>query len=82
MNRKVTKPSRVIPAELSIKLFMHCSQCLDEKPGDISPRDFAMLEIGWTALGFQVWCKRHGCNVCHVDFEGHKHPANTFCFDQ
>lgn len=63
--------------DLSISSYMHCGLCLEERPEDISPRDFAELEVGWTELGLQVWCKRHGCNVVHIDFEGHKHPADT-----
>ena len=61
----------------SIHTYMHCGLCLEEKPSDISPRDFAELEIGWTEIGFQVWCKRHDCNVMSIDFEGHTHPAET-----
>jgi hypothetical protein len=54
--------------------FMHCKKCLEELPEDTSPRNWAMLEIGWTVKGFQVWCKRHEENVIHLDFEGQKHP--------
>ena len=60
-----------------IVLFMHCGMCLEDKPDDVSPRVWAQLEIGWTDKGFQVWCKRHECNVIHMDFEGQKHPADT-----
>ena len=60
-----------------IKMFFHCVKCLAEKSEDISPRDWAQLEAGWTEQGFQVWCKRHECNVILMNFEGHKHPADT-----
>lgn len=66
-----------IPASNEIVQFMHCGLCIDSMPNGYSPRDWAALEVGWTALGFQVWCKRHGCNVIHVNFEGSKHPANV-----
>ena len=56
--------------------FMHCGKCLEEKPSSLSPREWAQLEVGWTKQGLQVWCKRHECNVLHVDFEGQKHPAD------
>jgi hypothetical protein len=62
--------------DLRIEDFMHCALCLAERPKDISPRDFAALEVGWTHRGFQVWCRRHECNVIHVDFKGRKFPAN------
>ena len=61
---------RRIPKELSIEMYFHCRECLEEKPDDQSPREWAALEVGWTTLGFQVWCKRHERNVIHVDFEG------------
>jgi len=59
----------------NIKRFFHCRKCLLEKPDGTTPRDFAQLEVGFTIAGIQVWCKRHECNVCHVDFQGYKHPA-------
>ena len=68
---------RDIPATNEMQMFVHCGQCLAERPPDQSPRDFAQLEVGMTALGFQVWCKRHEINVLHVDYQGHQHPANT-----
>jgi hypothetical protein len=62
--------SREIPNTREIKAFMHCAQCLKES----QPQN---IEAGWTALGFQVWCRTHDANIAHVDFEGQKHPANT-----
>ena len=56
--------------------FLHCGLCVKEKPANISPRDWAKLEVGWTAVGIQIWCCRHECNVAHLDFEGKSHPAN------
>jgi len=56
--------------------FMHCAECLEQKPVGVSPREWAQLEVGWTPVGIQVWCRRHEVNVCHIDFEGKKHPAN------
>ena len=60
-----------------IQAFMHCGLCLAEMPEGTSPRQWVRMEVGWTVLGLQVWCVRHEVNVLHVDFEGHKHPANT-----
>lgn len=65
-----------------IRTFMHCAKCIEEKPHGISPRDWSQLEVGWTLIGFQVWCKRHEINIIHVDFEGQKHPANTTAADK
>ena len=72
----MTKP-RKIPATLEIGRFLHCSRCIRELPGNQSPRDWAQLEVGFTKLGIQIWCKRHEINVLHVDFEGVKHPGST-----
>lgn len=68
--------SRPIPNTNEIVAFMHCGRCLAELPDGTSPQEWVQIEAGWTPLGFQVWCKRHDCNVLHVDFEGQKHPAN------
>lgn len=68
---------RKIPVTNEIEDYVHCSRCIDELPAGVSPRDWASLEIGFTPSGIQVWCKRHECNVMHVDFEGCRHPANT-----
>jgi len=61
----------------AIKMYVHCGLCMEELPGGQSPREYAQLELGFTKLGVQVWCKRHEMNVMHIDFEGQKHPANT-----
>lgn len=58
--------------------YLHCGLCIHEAVEQkISPRDYQQVEVGWTEKGLQVWCKRHDCNVVHVDFEGEVHPANT-----
>lgn len=65
------------PNDKHITAFIHCALCLQEKDHAVSPAEFARFEIGWTKFGFQVWCRRHDCNVLHVNFEGQKHPADT-----
>ncbi len=64
-----------MPNEYAITAFFHCGLCLDELPKDIPPREYASLEVGYTATGLQVWCKRHEVNVIHIDFGGHRHPS-------
>lgn len=59
----------------NIKMFFHCKKCLHELPGGESPESWARLSVGFTIAGLQVWCVRHDCNVCHIDFQGFKHPA-------
>ena len=69
-----------------ITAFFHCRRCFEEQmaamsqegnPPQMSPADYARIEVGWTKRGFQVWCRRHDANIVHVDFEGIKHRANT-----
>ena len=55
--------------------FFHCKRCGENIPPGISPSDHQEIEVGWTKIGFQVWCKRHDLNIVHIDFEGHKHPV-------
>lgn len=64
-----------ISTENEITTFFHCGKCIDEKPDNISPRDWGYLEVGFTDLGIQLWCRRHEMNVMHIDFQGAKHPA-------
>jgi hypothetical protein len=76
--------SRRVPNENVILSYMHCGLCLSEiqqgatdSDNPPSPAEYQQLEVGWTKIGLQVWCKRHNVNVVHIDFEGHRHPANT-----
>jgi hypothetical protein len=70
------KPKRV-GNKLEIKAYMHCGLCLQEMPEGVSAQQFQRIEVGWTEYGLQVWCRRHDVNICHIDFEGQTHPADT-----
>ena len=70
------KQGRPVPNTKEIIQFLHCGQCLIEIAESQEPIG-QRLEVGWTKLGIQVWCKRHDMNLLHIDFEGRKHPANT-----
>ncbi len=64
------------------EMFFHCGLCLNEldqvrKKEPKSPREYAELEVGWTKEGIQIWCKRHNCNVIHINFGGRKMEADT-----
>ena len=69
--------THTISNENCIEHFFHCALCLHEIPSGVSPREWAQLEVGATPVGIQVWCKRHECNVIHMDFEGEVHPASV-----
>ncbi len=69
--------NNVIPIKIEPEIFQffHCAMCLEDKPDGIAPREWSLIECGWTKQGFQVWCRRHNCNVIHVDFEGVIHKT-------
>lgn len=48
-----------------IHSFLHCGQCLREKPRGVSPAEHARIQAGLTATGIQVWCNRHRMEVGH-----------------
>lgn len=52
--------------------YTHCAKCLKEMPAGVSPQTWSRLEVGWTAHGIQIWCKRHNINVLDLDFLGQK----------
>jgi len=47
--------------------YLHCAKCLDEKPDDVSPRDWARQQVALTTKGIQVWCTRHDVNIDHME---------------
>ncbi len=73
---KSPNKNRKIPASNKIELYFQCKKCIEEKPGDQSPAEWARFNVGWTKLGLQVWCVRHDCNVISIDFQGNQLPAN------
>ena len=68
--------ARKLTNKLSILQYLHCGKCVTEKPLGVSMSEWGGYDIGWTKLGLQVWCKKHQCNIMHIDFEGQQHPAN------
>jgi hypothetical protein len=57
-----------------------CSRCADDvtegRAGDVSMADYMMLDVGFSEIGLQVWCRRHDANVVHIDFEGRQPPTD------
>ena len=62
-----------------------CAKCEEENPGGLtdssSLQDYTKLDVGFTCIGIQVWCRRHHANVVHVDFEGKKLKADFRCLE-
>ena len=77
MSREAQRTQNEPSTSLSIVQYMHCRMCLAEMPDGTSPQIWSRLDIGYTKEGIQIWCRRHGCNILHIDFEGQQHPANT-----
>lgn len=49
--------------------YIHCGQCLDERPADQTAEQWARLSFAYTPGGFQVWCTRHDRAVDTVTIE-------------
>ena len=71
------KKTREIPNTNEINNFLHCALCISELPADESLQSYTRYEVGYTEIGLQIWCKRHNCNIIHLDFAGQKFYANT-----
>lgn len=69
MNNVIQLRPQQVPPTNDIGAFIHCKKCMEEAP------DYQQLEVGWTEQGLQVWCPIHDMNIIHIDFEGHRHPA-------
>ena len=62
-----------------------CSKCEAEfllgSTDSRSLQDYSRLDIGFTSIGVQVWCRRHDTNVVHIDFAGQKPTADFRCIE-
>lgn len=66
-----------VPATYEIVTYLHCAKCIREaQQQNVSAKDYARYEVGYTEWGMQIWCLRHDCNIIHIDYEGHKFFAN------
>ena len=63
-----------------------CQSCLQEYQNICEPpfalRDFVEIDVGFTEIGIQIWCKKHNKNICHIDFDGHKLKSDFRCLDK
>ena len=62
-----------------------CSKCETEfllgSTDSRSLQDYSRLDIGFTSIGVQVWCRRHDANVVKIDFAGQKPTADFRCIE-
>ena len=60
-----------------------CSRCADDvtegRAGPVSMADYMRLDVGFSPIGVQVWCRRHDANGVHIDFEGRSLPTDFRC---
>ncbi len=76
INADPKRKAQRLTALPSIKLYLHCTVCLEAKPDGVSPKEWSQVQVGFTDVGIQIWCDRHDINVAHIDFEGKIHQAN------
>ena len=62
-----------------------CSKCETEfllgSTDSRSLQNYSRLDIGFTSIGVQVWCRRHDANVVHINFAGQKPTADFRCIE-
>ena len=44
-------------------------------------QEYTKLDIGFTDIGMQVWCRRYDANVVHVNFEGNQLKSDFRCLE-
>lgn len=59
--------AQVVVTMKQIKFYFHCRKCLEELPVGWSPQEYALIEIGITETGIQVWCRRHDIEITHLE---------------
>lgn len=71
------------PLNNSINEYLVCTECQKEFESGMtdfgSMREYSRIDAGFTDLGFQVWCRRHDHNVCHINFEGNELSTDLRC---
>ena len=64
-----------------IDMYLHCGDCIDDKPEDVSPADYQKIQVGLINDGhaIQVWCVNHNKHM--AIFELLVPYANATCHD-
>ena len=70
----------------NITAHVVCQSCLQEYQNIINPsfalRDFIAIDVGFTEIGIQIWCRKHDKNICHIDFDGQKLESDFRCLEK
>ena len=76
----MSSPENLSRLRYNIEQPLVCSQCADDvesgEAGVTSLSEYGELDVGLSSVGLQVWCRRHGTNVVHIDFEGREPPMD------
>jgi len=52
----------------SVKRWVHCKHCVEERPEGVSPAEYAALSVGVSWHGLLVWCRRHQVPVIYAPY--------------
>jgi hypothetical protein len=70
----------------SISHHIVCIKCEAEflagQTDSASLQSYFQLDVGFTDIGLQVWCRRHDGNVAHIDFEGNTLQTDFRCLEK
>jgi hypothetical protein len=70
----------------SISHQIVCSKCETEfltgQTDSASLQSYSQLDVGFTVIGLQVWCRRHDGNVAHIDFDGNTLKTDFRCLEK
>ena len=58
------------------------AEFLAGQKGSASLQSYSQLDVGFTDIGLQVWCRRHDGNVAHLDFEGNTLQTDFRCLEE
>lgn len=70
---------KVVSPKNEILTYAHCARCMGELPKGMSPKEYSMVQIGFTTRGIQIWCNRHDMQVAHIPIKGLPVPKCTCC---
>ena len=70
----------------SISHQIVCSKCEAEflagQTDSASLQSYSQLDVGFTDIGLQVWCRRHDGNVANIDFDGNTLQTDFRCLEK
>lgn len=67
--------------ENMIEMYLHCGDCVQDRPEGVSPADYQNIQIGFIDNGtaLQVWCSNHDKHM--GIFQLAEQIENATCYD-